>query len=174
MAEEVTRETFDMFKTLTGRAYPEKDIIVYTNEAKIHELNDIRKELQVQTSNKTKAYKELEKRAEEVSEEIKDSALIFHLRGVAPGVTGILVEKYQREEKDWAGLQDELLSATLVKVTNADGKVDERKFSIEECAQIRNILPQAGYEQLAKTITELNMSGAIYDAAVDSGFLQKP
>lgn len=173
MVEKPSKENFDLFNTLSGRAYPSEDVVVYVNEARMHELKPLREELQVQSSDKTKRAKELKAQVDEIVADIKASALTFHIRGVAPAVTDLLVEKYRKSD-DYETLEAELLAATLIRVTNADGEVDERKFSVEECAQIRDMLPRSAYEKISKTVTKLNLDGAIYDQTVDSGFLQKP
>lgn len=170
MADE---KTFDLLKTLQGRAYPEDEVTVYLDGDGIYRLAQIREELTEHADPKKKAYKDLEAEAEKLAKSILETELTFKLRGVAPGVVSLLVEKYQKEEA-FEALQDELLAATLVSVVDAKGAEDRRKFSVEDCKEIRHMLPQAAYVQISNKVTDLNMNAAIYDQTVDSGFLQKP
>ena len=110
MADE---KTFDLLKTLQGRAYPEDEVTVYLDGDGIYRLSQIREELTEHADPKKKAYKDLEAEAEKLAKSILETELTFKLRGVAPGVVSLLVEKYQKEEA-FEALQDELLAATLV------------------------------------------------------------
>lgn len=163
-------KTFNLLETIQGRAYPEDEVTVYTNEAAIHELHKLRDELKYHTNEKTKAYKELDKKVKAATKAIEESALTFKMRGVAPAVVNLLVDKHREVSED---LQDELLAVTLVAVVNADGAEDRRKFSAEDCKVIRDTIPMVAYNKIAVLVTDLNMGAAIYDQTIDAGFLQK-
>src|SRR5690625_2924892 len=118
-------KTFDLIKTIQGRAYPEGEVTVYLDEASIHELHALSEQLKYHTNEQTKAYKELDKKVKEATKAIEKSALTFKMRGVAPSIINLLVDKH-RENSDV--LQDELISATLYAVVDGEVAATCRRY----------------------------------------------
>lgn len=187
-------ETFDLDEFVQGRGYPTDTVTVFTNADAAYAHAQIQERLTVLAQERdthdkrSKDYKErqaefeiLEAQAEELKQEVKDSAITFHLRGIAPGHIDKIIKDVNAEAADqkWVGNEAEsqatyrIMADHIIKAVRADGKVDNRKFTPERAANLDFALPESEWTKLDRKIRELSFKSTYFDSAVDAGFLQK-
>lgn len=156
-------DDFDIIAFIEGSNYPEKTVTLYTNGKAALELRD-------ETD---------ESRIKELQKQIADSALTFTLRGLAPKVVEVMMNKMNVNSKDISDEErvkrfiestDALTAATIVKVVTADGREDKRAWDTERAAALRGVLLQSEYEKLSEGVATVNFDGKLFDEAVDAGF----
>lgn len=172
---------FSLADAIKGRAFPEKSVDVYIDAASAYELSELL-ERQKALDPSNPEYEELTARAEELSKTILDSKITFHMRGVGQGV----VERVTKEANElyptespvnneaWSKYYvSALISENIVKVTDAEGNVDESKFTLEDVLELRDIIPIDAWEVLIDTMQKLTLASSYFDAVTDAGFLPK-
>lgn len=187
-------DTFDLDEFVQGRGYPTDTVTVFTNADAAYEHAQIQERLTTLAQERdthdkrSKDYKErqaefesLETRAEELKEKVKNSAITFHLRGIAPGHINKIIKDVNAEAADqkWVGNEAEsqatyrIMAAHVVKAVRSDGKVDSRLFTPERAENLDFLLPESEWTKLDHKIRELSFRSTYFDSAVDAGFLQK-
>lgn len=187
-------DTFDLDEFVQGRGYPTDTETVFTNADAAYAHAQIQERLttlaqQRDTHDKrSKDYKErqaefeaLEAQAAELKQKVKDSAITFHLRGIAPGHIDKIIKDVNAEAADqkWVGNEAEsqatyrIMAAHIVKAVRADGKVDARKFTAERAENLDFTLPESEWTKLDHKVRELSFRSTYFDSAVDAGFLPK-
>lgn len=186
--------TFDLGETLEGRGFPTLDKTVYTNAQAAFELAQVQARLEEIAQDRdaltkgSKSYKEkqaefadLEKQAEALKQDVLDSALHFHLRGISPGhlnqINRDVIKLAEEQEWDPAYTSRYKTAAWcaphIIRVTNAEGAVDSNTKSIDDVLRLMDWLPDSQWNILDAAIGQLSFDSAYFDAAVDPGFLQK-
>lgn len=196
-----TQETFSLDEFVQGRGFPEADVTVFTNadagyeyskaQERMKELADERIVLGEATRSKrykeNKAeYDEIEAKAEALKEQVKASALTFHLRGIAPGHIKKITADVQREqekrledEDPWSeqeasdALTHRWFAPHIIRVTKADGAVNSGPFTQDTIAALEFSLPPSQFKKLNDKISDLSFQSAYFDRMVDAGFLPK-
>lgn len=173
------RGTFNVLDAVRGRGYPTDTVTVYTAVEAAYEA----KKIQVALGDETDPDKvaELESSLEDCLNQIKASALRFHLRGLPPGVVESIEEEAIAKTSD---PEDPLaannrarisltstLAASIVKVEDAEGNVDEReKWTAEDVEEMFSILPDTESGRLIEKMTELTFQSAVFDEVVGPDF----
>jgi len=202
-------ETFDLVEALNEVTYPTGAVKVYLDAAGAEELNEL-------LANKAELAREalkfsaeaqgsmtdapekvaideeiaaLEAREKELIERVSNSALTFHMRGVAPELWRILVKEVRRknkadknatqEEKEEAQetqllkLDMELVAKAIIKVTNAKGVSDERAFKVETVEKLHDKLLQSEWERVLDKANTLTFANSVFHnvKAADADFL---
>jgi hypothetical protein len=173
---------FNLADAIKGRAFPSKSVDVYIDAASAYRLSEINEELKTVDPSDPR-YQELQDYAEELGKAIVESKLTFHMRGVGQGVVERITreanQKYPTSEKsgdspDWIKYYlCGLIAENIVKVTDADGNEDERKFTAEEIMDLRDIIPIDSWEVLIDAMQKLTLASSYFEAVTDAGFLPK-
>lgn len=173
---------FNLSEVIKGRGYPQKDITVYIDGAAAFELVELEDSMKALAEDSAE-YKELEEKAEKLAHKVQDSKLTFTLRGVSQSVVEAVTEKADKKfprstedeyNSDWFKFYvTSLVAENLVKVTDKDNNVDERHFSYEEVAEIRDNVPIESWTLLVNTMQKLTLATGYFKGLTDAGFLPK-
>lgn len=184
VAEAQKRGKFSLADAIKGRAFPEKSVDVYLDANAAMQLEEINKELNdlIKLGN-TEEYDKLELVAQGLAQQIKDSKLTFHMRGVGQAEVEAAVKKADelypdadedQENPDWVKYYlSHLIAANIVKVTDAEGNEDTTKFTPEEMIELRGVIPIDSWSVLIETMQKLTLATSYFSAATDAGFLPK-
>lgn len=132
----------------------------------------------------------LQAREKELIQRVSGSALTFTMRGVAPAVWRILVKEVRRKNKPASKsdddvaeaneiqvekLDNELVAAAIIKVTNSKGNSDERAFKVETVEKLRDKLLQSEWERLVDKANVLTFANSVFHnvKAADADFLSQ-
>lgn len=186
--------TFDLDEFVQGRGFPRDTVTVFTNADAAYERAQVEKRLTTLAQDKEKLnknstlyketqaeFKELEDRSAELMEDIKASALVFHLRGISPGhikkINKDVYEESQKEEWDEVTTAStasyRIVAPHIIKVIRADGAEDNRQFTPDRVETLEMTLPESEWNKLDRKVMEMSFKSAYFDAAVDAGFLPK-
>lgn len=175
------KNTFNLAEVIKGRGYPSKDVTVYTDAEAAFELIEI----EDQMNEMTEVDKELEAKAEELAERVQKSQLTFHMRGVGQGEVERINDKadqlYKKpnlKEEDYSSdwfkyYITALVASNIVRVTDADGNVDESHFEYDDLVEVRNNLPADSWGLLVSTMQKLTLATGYFKGLTDAGFLPK-
>jgi hypothetical protein len=178
------RGKFNLADAIKGRAFPEKSVDVYLDANAAMQLEEINQELNdlLKLGNNAE-YDKLEVVAQQLAQQIKDSKLTFHMRGVGQAEVEAAVKKADelypdveenQDNPDWVKYYlSSLIAANIVKVTDADGNEDATKFTAEEMIELRGVIPIDSWGVLVETMQKLTLATSYFSAATDAGFLPK-
>lgn len=179
VAEAQKKNVFNLADAIKGRSAPEKVITIYTDLKSAIELKDVNEKMNDFTYiMDTSKFAELEKRAEELTKEISKSKLVFHMRGIDQEATEKVTESGgDRAADNTLEFAKEytcaLVAANIVKVEDADGNVDERKFTLEDGIALYRNLPTEAWLTLVNAMEQLTLATGIFRGITDAGFLPK-
>jgi hypothetical protein len=179
------RGVFDITEFAKGRAYPQDTVVAYVDVDSAYELNKIN--TQINTALPGVDVSELEAKAQELTEKILASKIIFHMRGVNQSIIESInakcnelyppkADEYGNEQLDenWMKVWTcSLVASNLIKVENANGEVDERAFTYEEVDEFRKYLPKEVWDLITEKMQQLTLAGAYFKGLTDAGFLPK-
>lgn len=175
------RGTFNVLDAARGRGYPTDTVTVFTAVDSAFEA----KKIQVALGDETDPDKvaELESRLATLVDEIKASALVFHLRGLNPGVIETIraegAAKFGGEEPLEDGDESEhnalsIVAASLVKVVDAEGNEDARDtWTFADVKELFGVLPEPETEKIYAVANELSFASAVFDEVVGPDFSLK-
>lgn len=136
--------------------------------------------------------KELEARQKELIAEVLESALTFRIRGLAPKVWKLIIKSWNRKSKahakengldeeervDWANdkINAELISKTIVQITDASGNVQKGAVKIETVEELQETVLQSEFAKLLDTANNMTFANGLFTNAIaaDADFLSKP
>lgn len=179
VADAQKKNVFNLADAIKGRSAPEKVITVYTDVQSALELQEIDKKMSdFKYVEDAAEFKKLEDRALELTEKISKSKLIFHMRGIdqeaTEKVTDFGGDRMADGTLDFAkDYTCALVAANIVKVEDADGNLDERKFTLEDGRSLYKSLPVEGWLTLVNTMEQLTLATGIFKGITDAGFLPK-
>jgi hypothetical protein len=179
VADAQKKNVFNLADAIKGRSAPEKVITIYTDLKSAIELKDINDKMSdFSYISDAEKYAVLEKRAEELTEEISKSKLVFHMRGIdqetTEKVTDIGGDRASDNTLDFAkDYTCALVAANIIKVEDADGNVDERKFTLEDGINLYKNLPTEAWLTLVNAMEQLTLATGIFKGITDAGFLPK-
>jgi len=178
------QSTFNLAEVIKGRGYPTKDVTVYTDAEAAFELIEIEDQMNEMTE-AGEEYKKLESRANELATRVQKSKLTFHMRGIGQGEVERITEKadqlYKKPKSDdeeygsdWFKFYvTSLVASNVVRVTDADGNVDESHYEYEDMLTVRNNLPGDSWGLLVSTMQKLTLATGYFKGLTDAGFLPK-
>lgn len=170
-------KTFSVLDAAKGRSYPTDEVTVYTDVASLYLLNELDAIANdAETGDEANA---VEPAVAELREKIKESALTFHLRGFSPGVRtsindetrALFGEEVDLDEGDpliWR--LNKYVSESIISVTNTEGAVDEHRWSDEDVASLRGLLPDEEWVKLQDLTLKLSFESWHFDEAVNADF----
>ena len=173
-----TVETFDALAAAQNQAYPEDTVNVYLNAAAARQAHLY--ESQINDSTDPEEMDRIEALRKVELQAVKDSALTFHLRGVAPGFVTALQdlarvkfpdkdgEQFSAERSDW--FLYSLVAEHITKVTNASGAEDDNTWDLERVKAFRGAVQDSEWKRLEEAVSGLTFASAYFDAAVTADF----
>jgi hypothetical protein len=177
--------TFDITAFAKDRAYPQDTITAYLDVDSAYKLTALNEKLSNTLAGEE--YDALEVEANELAKKIIESKVVFHLRGVnqeiIERVTDLCNKAYptakanfgQGEEgEDWIRYwTTSLVAENLIKIVNAKGEEDEKKFSQQDVVELRKYLPKEVWELIVEKMQQLTLASAYFKGLTDAGFLPK-
>lgn len=177
-------DTFDLLSFVQGTAYPVTEVVVFTDAKsaaeylKVVEKRQKLEERQLVSDEKIDT-DEFDARIDELSTKLHESALIFKMRGLPPGILEDLNTKHFPEgeddkspdfEKIATARDDELISLTVTEITNAKGIKDTKPFTPESVATLRRFLKAGEFGKIVSAVIEVNFNARLFDRLTDAGF----
>lgn len=176
-------KVFSLADAIKGRAYPKKDVVIYLDDEtalRIVEIND-----KMNESLDEKEIADLEAEAKMLSEKIKESALVFSMRGVSQATIERVLEDCNTRHgitkdqdplgnptwfKDYVTL---LVSENIEHVADGNGNIDSEKFTYDKIEELRKNIPANEWAKLVDAMQKLTLAGGYFEQLTDAGFLQK-
>jgi hypothetical protein len=176
-------KVFNLADAIKGRAYPKKDIVIYLDDEtalRILEINDL-----INESLDEEEIGILESEAHLLSEKIKESSLIFSMRGVSQATIERVLEDCNKKHniaKDQDPLNNPawfkdyvtiLVAENIEYVSDGNGNIDNEKVTYEKIEEIRKNIPSNEWAKLVDAMQKLTLAGGYFEQLTDAGFLQK-
>jgi hypothetical protein len=177
------RKVFNLADFVKGRSYPEAEVVIFLDDnagLKIAELKD-----NLSGEKNPDVVDSIQKRIDELTQEIHNSALIFKMRGVSQEIVEAILKKTNlrhniAKSSDGANnpewMRDYitmLIGENIISVTNAFGEVDSEHFDFDKIETLRINLPSSEWGKLVEAMEKLTLAGGYFDNISDVGFLQK-
>jgi hypothetical protein len=190
VAEATSREKFDVISFFSGAALPTEKVVIYRDIEAAYELNKIyeAEEAASKSKKKNKQIDDLsiadadnanEAKIAEYRERLNNSAVTFHLRGLAPAAQ-TAIEKSLRAKFDYKQGADndeynaeyfgQLIGRTIQYVTNAEGARDDSTWDRARVDELAANLPAADFGKLSEGVLKVTYAGNAIDAAVNADF----
>jgi len=177
--------TFDITAFAKDRAYPQDTVTAYLDVDAAYQLTFLNEKLSNTPAGKE--YDALEVEANDLAKKIMESKVVFHLRGVNQEIIERITELCNKayptaknsfgqsdESEDWIRYwTTSLVAENLVKIVNANGDEDEKKFSQQDIAELRKYLPKEVWELIVEKMQQLTLASAYFKGLTDAGFLPK-
>jgi hypothetical protein len=151
----------DVLSFLDGAEYPTREVVVFTDVKSADEY--------VRLNGRDDLDSDGEAELAELQAKVRKSAIIFHLRGMAPGIVNDLYTKNGDDEPE-TEKENRLVASTVYKVTNGDGAEDKHAFTEDSVIKLRRYLKEGEFGKLIKGVIEVNFDANLFDRAVDAGF----
>lgn len=175
---------FNLTEVLQGRGYPEDEVTVYMNVSAAYELQALNSQLEAiaqAAEQDQETYDSLDALAQALKQEILDSAVTFHLRGISPGHIKKIMRSVNRLARKGELEEDEVpdyldaayIAPHVIKTVDAQGNVDERLFTVEDILKVQEFLDSGQMQKINDSVRNLSFTAALFDAATDAGFLPK-
>ena len=186
LVEEAQKKgTFDITAYAKNRAYPQDTVDAYLDVDAAYKLTLLNEKLA--QAQDTDQYAALESEANDLAKKILDSKIVFHMRGVnqeiIEHITDLANKKYptaknsfgqSEESEDWIRFwTTSLVAENLIKIVNASGEEDERKFTYDEILELRKYLPKEVWELIVEKMQQLTLASTMFQGLTNAGFLPK-
>ena len=176
-------KVFNLADAIKGRAYPKKDVVIYLDDEtafRLVELNNL-----INESIDEEEVGILEAEAHLLSEKIKESALVFSMRGVGQSTIELVLEDCNKKHniakdedplgnpawfKDYVTI---LVAENIEQVSDGNGNVDSEKFTYDKVEELRKSIPSNEWAKLVDTMQKLSLAGGYFEQLTDPGFLPK-
>lgn len=180
--EAQSKKVFNLSDAIKGRAYPQKDTVIYLDDESAMKLVELDDKMSETTD--PAELKKLEAEATKLSKSIKDSALTFKMRGVSQDAIELVLkqlnEKYKvkgsagTENPEW--MKDyitTLVGMNIISVVDVSGSTDDSTYDFDKTEEIRRNIPAAEWGKLVEMMQKLTLAGGYFEQLTDAGFLQK-
>lgn len=173
--------SFNLSEVIKGRGYPQKSVTIYTDAEAAFELIQLEAKMGL-IDPETEEYAVAESLAHELATRVRDSRLVFHMRGVGQLVVEAAeaeankahpVEGGERSDDWYKRYMAYLIAANIVRVEDANGNLDERVFTPEDVEEFRNFLPIDSWAMLMSTMQQLTLATGYFKGMTNADFLQK-
>lgn len=170
-------KTFDVLAAAKGASYPDKEVVIYTDQRSAHRISELEKEIADLGTDQVSRIEELEVEIAELRERILETALTFYLVGISPAEQERISDalKVIEEEQGTEARNREAMylyiAQHIVRVTNAEGAVDESPWDSVKVDTFLGVIPAEEHIKLSAAVSELTFSAAYFDAAVSADFL---
>lgn len=167
--------TFDVLAFIENTAYPTSEVVVFQDVKSADEyVKLINERVEYDKAGKDWDVADDEK-IEALGVKISDSAIVFELRGMPPGIVSEILKVNTPDDEeipaDIAQERDnELVAKTIIGAKNAKGVQDTHVWSAEDIAKLRKFLKEGEFGKLLKGVSEVNFNAMVFDQATDAGF----
>lgn len=201
-------ETFDLSSVLTGVTRPKDEITVYTDGERAHQLEEVLAAISSLSREQATLpatggitgnpradeiegeLKELEEVSALLIDQIRESSLTFHLRGLPPKQTRLIVKSWEKKikpEKDATAdeaeevldvrnkkINAELIAKSTYKVVR-NGAVSTGAVPIEFVENLEDEITGGEYNRLVQMANSLTVGHGLFNnmIAADADFLSK-
>lgn len=179
--EAQAKGVFNLSEVIKGRGFPTKDVTIYLDAEAAFNLAQIDEEMNDFLDADYRA--ELDTRAQDLAKKIRESALTFTMRGVSQKIVDKVMadanEKHPRDDAngnnpEWVKFYvSSLVAQNIIRVTDANGNVDEKIFTVEDMYELREQLTRDAWDVLADTMQKLTLASGYFEQLTDAGFLPK-
>jgi len=179
--EAQSKGVFNLSEVIKGRGFPTKDVTIYLDAESAFELAQLDQEMNDFLDADYRA--ELDAKAQELAAKIRKSALTFTMRGVSQKIVDKVMadanEKHPRDDDngnnpEWVKFYvSSLVAQNIIRVTDAEGNVDEHLFTVEEIYSLREEITRDAWDVLADTMQKLTLASGYFEQLTDAGFLPK-
>lgn len=174
LTEALSKGKFSVLEVATDRAFPQDIVTIYTDHDaafKIHRL-----EQKIADTREGEAVNALDEERNALKEKVKSSALTFHMRGISQGLMDDIQTKAKAdfgneetpEKATW--VNSAYLANHIISVTDAEGSIDDHKWTAEEVASLKRILPVESFQKLVELMFELTFAARYFDEVVSADF----
>lgn len=165
---------FDVLAYVEQTAYPEKFVTLFRDINAAREYTELIAERQKledkQVGEATEiSTDDLDARVDESRQKLEDSAMIFKLRGFAPGVVQEMLNQYNENDNDNKA-DSYLIARTIINVSNAKGEVDNHTWESDDVLKLKRFIAENEYMKLLAGVADVLFNAAAFDRAVDAGF----
>ncbi len=182
--EVLTPKKFNLLDAIQNKAYPEDIVTVFTDEEAAYELQRVNAHLTELAQHKDRdesvleQYTALEAEAEEYRQRILDSSLKIHMRAVPQPVYDRIIREVEDDktidERDKGQVVNErAVAATILKIVDGTGAVDDHEFTGDEVRALRGALGTREWNLITEALFGLTFGATYFDSAVDAGFLSR-
>jgi len=176
-------KVFNLADAIKGRAYPKKEVVIYLDEEtalRILEINDL-----MNQSLDEEEVAKLDAEAHALSAKVKESALVFSMRGVSQATIERVLEDCNKKHgvakgedplsnSDWFKDYVTILVAENIEhVADGAGNIDTEKFTYDRIEELRQNIPSNEWAKLVEAMQKLTLAGGYFEQLTDAGFLQK-
>lgn len=174
--EAQSQSKFNLADVIKGRGFPEDTVDIYLDAESAYELTKLNQE--IIDGLEGEYAEEAEAKAGELAKKILASRLTFHMRGISQGLVEAIekksrVNKSDDQESFIIEYFSRLIAATIVKVEDAEGNIDNRNFTLEDVEALRDSLPSESWEMLVAATQKLTLASGYFKGLTDAGFLPK-
>lgn len=179
--EAQAKGVFNLSEVIKGRGFPTKDVTIYLDAESAFQLAEVDEEMNDFLEADYRA--ELDAKAQELAAKIRKSALTFTMRGVSQKIVDKVMkeanEKHPRDDAngnnpEWVKFYvSSLVAQNIIRVTDAEGNVDEHLFTVEEIYSLREEITRDAWDVLADTMQKLTLASGYFEQLTDAGFLPK-
>jgi hypothetical protein len=190
VAEATSREKFDVISFFSGAALPTEQVVIYRDIEAAYELNKIyeAEEQAAKAKKKNKQVDDLsiadsdnahEAKIAEYRERLNNSAVTFHLRGLAPAAQSAIEKSLRAKFEFKQGSENEeyhaeffgtLIAKTIQYITNAQGARDDSTWDRARVDELAANLPAADFGKLSEGVIKVTYAGNAIDQAVNADF----
>jgi replicative DNA helicase len=166
-------DVFDVLSFIEGTAYPTESVKVYTDVRSADELLKANaKRLEMDEATETQDYTEIDAKIADLTEKVRKSVIVFELRGMPPGIVQEIYNVSETtDDEAQRTAENKLIASTIVSVSNIDGAKDSRLWDEDAVEKFRRFLKEGEFAKLVKGVVNVNFNAAVFDQAVDAGFL---
>lgn len=179
--EAQAKGVFNLSEVIKGRGFPTKDVTIYLDAESAFQLAEVDQEMNDFLDADYRA--ELDAKAQELAAKIRKSALTFTMRGVSQKIVDKVMkeanEKHPRDDAngnnpEWVKFYvSSLVAQNIIRVTDAEGNVDEHIFTVDEIYSLRDEITRDAWDVLADTMQKLTLASGYFEQLTDAGFLPK-
>ncbi len=172
--------TFSVLDAAKGISYPKEEVTVFQDIKSAYEIGILERSITDLGPEDSKIIARVEKQITALRKKVKESALVFHMTGLSPGV----IEDIQTEgqsmfpnDDDGSGsalfINMSYVAASIQKVVDHEGNEDNHVWTRDEVIELRRTLPDESFDLLAQRMAAMSFAAAYFDASTDADFLSK-
>lgn len=197
LSDEVTPDNFSFFDMLEGITYPTEEVTVSLDEAAAFEVSKLQREFDASTDLTEESVAEFGARIDRLRKRLDDSRVTFYLRGIPDelavtakdSVDALFMDKKKQVKaadgtirkylpEDQGMNYARMLNATVFAMHIEKVLYHKNGFvqvapEPDHIAAFFDRAPKAAQDKLARSITDLRVDSAKYEAGLDEGFFPK-
>ena len=169
---EITPKTFSIVSHAAGTKYGTREYSFYTDQESLYKATLLDREINAILD--TELIAKLEVELDAVLQELVKSKLTIHMQGIPRKVRRqiyIAAQNMPPEKSDYLGVA--LVMAHITHITDADGNVDDTRWTYETGQEWIDPLSESDFNNLMDLVSEMQIDSAKFDSNVTADFLSK-